>query len=110
MGNLLGDYGEFVALSHYNLKKADSVSAGFDAITEDGRTVQIKASHAADQIGFRGDADLLLVLKVAADGTWNEVYFGEFAAVRAIARYSSRDNKHMVPVTKLRELTARADK
>jgi hypothetical protein len=102
LGNLLGDYGEFVAIEHYGLTKAGSGAAGYDAITQEGKTVQIKASHSADQIGFRGEADLLLVIKVHTDGSWEEAYFGDFAPVRAIARFSARDNKHMVPVSKLR--------
>lgn len=106
LGNLLGDYGEFLAVQHYGLLKASSVSAGYDAKTADGKTVQVKASHSADQIGFRGDADLMLVLKVALDGTWEEIYFGDFARVKALARYSARDNKHMVPVAKLKSLAA----
>ena len=104
MGNLLGDYGEFIAVSHYDLKKADAVSAGYDAITKEGKTVQVKTSHSANQIGFRGKADLMLVIKVGLEGTWDEVYFGDFASVRAIARYSARDNKHMVPLSKLQSL------
>jgi len=57
------------------LTKAPPGSDGFDATTADGQTVQIKANHAASTIGFRGEADLLLVLKVEADGGWEEVYF-----------------------------------
>lgn len=105
MGNLLEDYGEFVAVAHYGLTKAGGGAARIDAVTRDGRSVQVKARHAAGQIGFRGEADLMLVIKVCLDGSWEQVHFGDFAAVRAIARYSSRDNKHMAPVTKLRQLS-----
>ena len=41
LGNLLGDYGEFVAINHYGLKKEGNSSAGYDAINGEGRTVQI---------------------------------------------------------------------
>jgi hypothetical protein len=67
-------------------------------------TVQIKANHAANQIGFRGEADLLLVVRVELDGSWSEVYYGPFAPVKAVARYSARDNKHMVAVSKLKTI------
>jgi len=110
LGNLLGDYGEFLAIQHYHLTKADAVSAGFDAVTADGKTVQIKASHAADQIGFRGEADLMLVLKVDFDGRWEEIYYGDFIRVKVASRYSSRDNKHMIQVKKLRDLAAAGSK
>ena len=65
MGNLLGDYGEYVCIENYNLTKAPAGSNGFDATTEDGKTVQIKTNHAASTIGFRGDADLMLVIYVS---------------------------------------------
>lgn len=104
LGNLLGDYGEYVAIEAYGLTKAPAGSDGYDATTSDGETVQIKANHAASQIGFRGEADLLLVVRVEADGDWSEVYYGSFSDVKAIARYSARDNKHMVAISKLKAL------
>lgn len=104
LGNLLGDYGEYVAIEAYSLAKAPSGANGYDATTPDGRTVQIKANHAASTIGFRGEADLLLVLKVDSDGRWTEAYYGPFAAAKALARYSARDNKHMVATRHLAAL------
>lgn len=101
LGNLLGDYGEYVAIEGYGLNKAPAGSNGYDATTPNGETVQIKANHAANQIGFRGDADLLLVLKVESNGDWRELYYGSFAEVKKLARYSARDNKHMIAITKL---------
>ena len=104
LGNLLGDYGEYVAISHYGLTKAPAGANGYDATTADGKTVQIKANHAASTIGFRGEADLLLVIKVEPTGLWSEIYYGSFADVKALARYSARDNKHMVPTLHLRRM------
>lgn len=104
LGNLLGDFGECIATAHYELTKAPCGAGGYDAVTLDNKTVQIKTNHASRDIGFRGEADLLLVIQVASDGTWQELYFGPFAAVKAIARYSQRDNKFMVPVYKLRSV------
>jgi len=101
LGNLLGDYGEYVAIEAYGLKKAPAGANGYDATTPEGLTVQIKANHAASQIGFRGEADLLLVLKVDASGAWEKLYYGPFEAAKRLARYSARDNKHMVAVRQL---------
>ncbi len=105
MGNLLGDFGEFIAIEYYGLKKAPSGSKGFDALTSDGKTVQIKANHAAKQIGFRGNADLLLVIHVENDGEWSEVYFGSFEKVSQLSTYSARDNKRMISITKLAKIS-----
>src|SRR5262249_56609750 len=96
-----GYFGELVAIDHYVLVKAPGGSDGFDAKTADGRRVQIKTNYAADQIGLRGMADLMLVIGVRDDGTWHELYFGPFEAVLKLARRSERDNKYMVPVSKL---------
>lgn len=106
LGNLLGDYGEFIATEVYGFTKAPSGSNGYDAITPEGKTVQVKANFAASQIGFRGVADLLLCLKIDAAGDWTEIYFGPFDAMKAVARFSARDNKHMVPISTLIKIKA----
>lgn len=106
MGNLLGDYGEFLAIEHYGLTKAPSGSDGFDASTKDGKTVQIKANFSAKQVGLRGAADLLLVLSISKDAHFEEIYFGSFETAKKHSNYSSRDNKWMVGIQKLRKLNS----
>lgn len=101
LGNLLGDFGELIAIEHYGLEKAPSGSSGYDATTPEGETVQIKTNFAANQIGFRGEADLLLVVGVSEDGSWQELYYGPFSSVQERARYSARDNKSMIAISKL---------
>ena len=44
---------------------------------------------------------MLLCLKIDVNGDWTESYYGDFGLVKAAARYSARDNKHMVPVNSL---------
>jgi hypothetical protein len=106
LGNLLGDFGEFIAVQAYGLTKAAAGADGHDAITADGKRVQIKTNHASSQIGFRGEADLMLVLHVQANGEWEEMYFGPFEPVRLGSRYSARDNKQMITISKLKALKA----
>lgn len=101
LGNLLGDYGEFIATEVYGLQQAARGANGYDGVTADGKTVQVKTNFAASQIGFRGEADLLLCLKIDLTGEWTEVFYGDFALVKQAARYSARDNKHMVPLAAL---------
>lgn len=104
LGNLLGDYGEFVAVHSFGLKKAPAGSDGYDAIHPDGKTVQVKANHAAKQIGFRGTADLMLVLHVSESGAFEVVYYGPFQPVLEQSRRSERDNKNMISLSKLIKL------
>ncbi len=101
LGNLLGDYGEFIATEVYGLQQAPRGANGYDAISVEGKTVQVKANYAASQIGFRGEADMLLCLKIDLTGDWTEIYYGDFGLVKKAARYSARDNKHMVPLAAL---------
>ena len=63
--------------------------------------MRLKANYAASQIGFRGDADVLLCLKIDLNGDWSEIYYGDFGLVKEVARYSARDNMHMIPVSVL---------
>ena len=104
LGNLLGDFGEFIAINHYGLKKAQAGSERYDALTSDGKTVQIKTNHAAQQIGYRGKADLMLVIHVEEDGSWNEIYFGNYDLVEKNSTFSARDNKRMISILKLKRL------
>jgi hypothetical protein len=104
LGNLLGDFGEFIAVSVYGLSKAPAGSNGYDCLNAEGKSVQVKTNHAPNQIGFRGEADLMLVLHVSTSGEWEEVYYGPFRLVAAASRYSARDNKKMISISKLRSL------
>jgi hypothetical protein len=109
LGNLLGDFGEFIAVSRYGLCKSSAGSNGYDCVAPDGRTVQVKTNHAANQIGFRGKADLMLVLHVQSNGEWDEIYYGPFDLVDAASRYSARDNKKMIALSKLRAIKKTLD-
>ena len=104
LGNLLGDFAELIAIDHYQLEKAPAGSNGFDAYTKEGKTVQIKGNHAAGQIGFRGNADLMLVIHVEENGDWSEIYFDDFETVEKNSTSSARDNKRMIGISKLRRL------
>jgi len=104
LGNLLGDYGEFIATEVYGLQQASRGANGYDALTPEGKKVQVKTNFAASQIGFRGEADMLLCLKIDVTGDWTEIYYGDFALLKSVARYSARDNKHMVAVSALHKI------
>ncbi len=104
LGNLLGDYGEFIAINHYHLIQAPRGSEGFDATTKDGKTVQVKTNHAANMIGYRGEADKMLVIHVQSNGDWEELYYGDFKPVKDASNFSKRDNKFTIPILKLKKI------
>lgn len=51
----------------------------------------------------------MLVLHVASDGEWEEIYYGPFAPVKAGSRHSARDNKEMISMSKLRAMKVLLD-
>ena len=109
MGNLLGDYGEYVCIKKYGLIKAIPGATGHDAKTSDGRSVQIQTNHSASMIGYRGEADLMLVIHVKDDGEFEEIYYGDFGSVKNASNFSKRDNKSTISISKLRKLKQELD-
>ncbi len=105
MGNVLGDYGECVAINHFGWEKAAAGASGYDAIDTEGRRVQIKTNHASTTIGFRGEADRMLVLHVTTDGSWDVLYHGDFSTVAEVSNYSARDNKRTITIGRLKRLS-----
>ena len=75
----------------------------FVSITLFGLVVNTILLKFSKTFGIRGEADLLLVIKVKVDGTWEELYYGDFKKVLSIANYSARDNKHSISITALKK-------
>ena len=106
LGNLLGDFGELIAIEQYGLQKAPTGAKGYDAVTPDGKTVQIKTSYASKQVNLRPRADILLVVHVDDNAAIEEVYYGDYDAAFNLGTFSKRDNKTVVTHSKLVALKA----
>jgi hypothetical protein len=78
LGNVLGDYGEYMAIRHYGLEKAPKGTKGFDAVSKEGRKVQIKTCLHSSTVSYRGDVQDLLVLQADNEGRLREIYAGPF--------------------------------
>lgn len=102
LGNLLGAYGEYLALKDYDLVGASTGNKDHDATDSLGRSVQIKACMHTDRVGFRGQAEALLVLKIEPDGTYREIYNGKLPPKWRTKR-SKRDNKRTVSFAALKQ-------
>src|SRR3954470_5346699 len=66
-GRLVGDVGEVIAALEYDLLLHDVSQARHDAVTSDGRNVQIKATF-KDSLTFRSVPDYYLGFKLYPDG------------------------------------------
>jgi len=74
-GVLLGSLGEVYARDKYGLTLFKDSHKTHDAITTDGKLVQIKVTQ-GDKIGMRSEPDFLLVFQVLRDGSFVEIYNG----------------------------------
>ena len=55
-------------------------------------------------VGYRGEADLFLVIHVDSKGDYEEIYYGDFDIVKENSNFSKRDNKRTITISKLRKL------
>ena len=74
-GHLVGSLGEVIAAYDYDLRLLPPSTEGCDALTTDSKRVEIKTTQGC-RIALRNPPDHLLVLKLRADGTVEEVYNG----------------------------------
>lgn len=87
-GHLVGSLGEVAAVALFDLTLRTASNKGCDAITGDGRTVEIKATYGNNSVGVRrsshGIADALIVLKLSKDGGVEVVYNGPYALAHTL--------------------------
>ena len=102
-GHLVGSIGEVLAADKYGLTLLSMVEEKHDAKTSDGRLVQIKTTQ-AKSVGLRSEPDHLLVLKLSANGSIDEVYNGPGAAPWKAAGKLQSTGQRPIGVAKLRAL------
>ena len=74
-GHLVGSIGEVLAAYHYNLALFPASTKTHDARCPEERLVQVKATQ-RNSVGLRSKPEHLLVLKLASDGSFSEVFNG----------------------------------
>lgn len=105
-GRLVGDIGEVIAALEYDVILDEVQQAGHDAITSDGRRVQIKATF-KDSLTFKTLPDYYLGFKLYPDGRFDEVFNGPGRPI--FERYTNRKgigtNLLSFPIRELRRLS-----
>lgn len=104
--NLTGDFGEYIGINEFDLTKAERGTKGYDAVTSDNKKVQIKATRTGTQIKFHleDEVELLLVLRVFDDATWEVIYYGSFNKAKELKNFSEYSNRYTINVNKLKKL------
>jgi len=108
-GRLVGDIGEVLAEETYRIKLYDSIKAQYDAETDSGQKVQIKATFKAS-LGFpcseKDVPEFYLGLKINYDGSFEEIYNGPGIKIWKAVKHLkvSKNNLYNISLKKLREL------
>lgn len=111
-GHLVGSLGEVTAATLFDVALVTASTAGHDALTPDGRTVEIKATYGTSGVSIRqtsgGVAESLIVLKLSKDpGLGHEVvYNGPYERVHSqLGRFQS-NGAAIISLSRLRKLDA----
>ena len=106
-GRLVGDLGETLVATEYDVELFEGVPPHHDGQTSDGRKVQIKSTM-KDSLTVAADhtPDHYLGIKIHRDGTFEEVFNGPGSIVwEAVKdRKHPKNNQHKLPIKKWREL------
>lgn len=102
-GHLVGSIGEVIAAYRYNLLLHTASRAGHDAVAQDGRQVEIKATQGTT-VALRSEPQHLLVLHLARDGSSTEVFNGPGSVVWEKCGQMQKNGQRPVSIFRLREL------
>lgn len=106
-GLLVGDIGEIIAATEFDITLDEVGRATYDGITDDGRDVQIKATF-QNHLTFRKTPTLYLGFKLFHDGTYEVVFNGPGQII--FDRYAHRRGIGVellsFPVSELRNLSS----
>ena len=102
-GHLVGSIGEVIAAYRYDLLLHTASRAGHDAVAQDGRQVEIKATQGTN-VALRSLPQHLLVLHLAKDGSSTEVFNGPGSIVWAACGAMQKNGQRPISLFRLRAL------
>lgn len=109
-GHLVGSIGEAAAEAMFTIRLQPASTAGHDAIADDGRAVEIKATYGTAGVGLRSTshdaAAALIVLQLSrqADVPHEVVYNGSLVRVAQAAGRIGSNGQARLGLTRLRQL------
>lgn len=74
-GHMVGSLGECLVADAYGLELMNASNEGYDAVTKNGKQVEIKATQSA-RVSFRSCPSHAIVIKILRDGTFEEYFNG----------------------------------
>ena len=108
-GHLVGSIGEVLVSEHYGLTLLPNSSETHDAVTKDGRLVQIKATQVKG-VSISSEPEYVIVIKLFTDGSWEEVYNGPGKPVWNNAGKMQKNGQRYIALNKLQCLMSSVKK
>lgn len=111
-GHLVGSIGEAAAEAMFRLRLLTASTAGHDAIADDGRAIEIKATYGTGSVGLRAASDhaatALIVLRLSREAAVDHevVYNGPLDLVLAAAGKRQSNGQAALNLNRLRAINA----
>ena len=104
-GHMIGSLGECLVADAYSLELMPPSNEGYDAITKDGKKVEIKATQ-SKRVAFRSCPEHVIIIKINKDGTFNEFYNGPGSIIWAtfLGKSRPRNGQFQISLNKVKEL------
>ena len=104
-GNLLGDYGEYIAINEFGLTQAEISTEGYDAKNKKGQTVQIKTIRTTNRSinHLKKGADHLLVFQIDNNGDYQKIYYGNLKKIIDVSS-KTKIGEYTVGISKLKKI------
>ena len=107
-GHLVGSIGEVIVAEHYGLSLLPNSTKTHDAVSKEGKQVQIKATQ-VKSIAISSEPDYLIVIRLLSDGSWEEIYNGPGKAAWDNAGKMQKNGQRPISLRKLRNLMDSVD-
>ena len=102
-GHLVGSIGEVIVAEHYGLTLLPNSTKTHDAVSKDGKYVQIKATQ-VQSISISSEPDYLIAIKLFSDGSWEEVYNGPGKPAWNNTGKMQKNGQRPISLSKLKKL------
>lgn len=104
-GHLVGSLGECLVADAYGLELLTASNKGYDAVTDTGIQVEIKATQ-SKTVSFRHMPQNAIVIQIQSDGTFTEIYNGPGSLVwsQFEGKKLPSNGQYQISVTKLQEI------
>lgn len=102
-GHLVGSIGEVLVADHYGLTLLPNSTETHDAVSSDGRKIQIKTTQ-INRIAILSEPNYLIVIKISDRGKWEEIYNGPGHLVWISAGKMQKNGPRPITLAKLQSL------